>query len=160
MTPTASVSIFADYFQIYLCDPAHVEDWSALWNDQSLDDRVVACPHTVVVCTGRNMDVPVAVFVHDAPPDLAPLAAQADHVVAAGITCASGTLKLAGCTNYLPDALALDVGKGFFGVAFLSFDLGTIDPVGGLDGGDRYQLHVWPTIKLSTATAVLKRWRV
>jgi hypothetical protein len=41
----------------------------------------------------------------------------------------------------LPDAFALDIGKGIFGVAFLSFALGTIDD---LDGNDRYELHLWP----------------
>lgn len=157
MAPNASLSIFADYFQIYLCDPDRIDDWSALWNDQSLDDRVVACPHTVVFCTGRNMDVPVVVFRHDTEPDLAALIAPADHAVVAGLTCANGTLKLAGLTDYLPNAYAIDIGNGCYNLAFLSFGLGKIDPVDGLDGDDRYELHLWPAAAVPTVS-VPKRW--
>jgi len=148
----------ADYFQMYVCDPRYKEDWSALWNDQSIDDRVVALAHTVVFGTGRNMPVPVDVVLHRQEPDLTAMITPADHAVTASLTCCSGQLKVAGCTDYLPDAFTLAISPGCYGVAFLSFDLATIDPVGGLDGGDRYELHLW-----SPATppeiAVLKRWK-
>jgi hypothetical protein len=144
LTRHATLNIFADYYQIYVCDPNHDEDWSVLWNDQTLDDRIVALEHTVVFCTGRNMIVPVAVLVHAANPDMTKMTSGADHAVCASISCTSGTLKVVGCTDYLPDAFALDVGKGSFGVAFLSFGLGTIDSLDGLDGDDRYELHIWP----------------
>ena len=48
------LEIMADYFQIYVCDPAFNEDWSALWTDQTVDNRIVALPHTIVFGTGRN----------------------------------------------------------------------------------------------------------
>jgi hypothetical protein len=57
----ATLEIMADYFQVYVSDPAHTEDWSALWTDQSMDDRIVVLTHTVVFGTGRNMRVPVDV---------------------------------------------------------------------------------------------------
>jgi hypothetical protein len=141
----ATLEILADYYQIYVCDPAHDEDWSALWNDQTLDDRIIALEHTVVFGTGRNMLVPIAVFVHDANPDMTKMVSGADHAVSANIMCTSGAFIVAGCTDYLPDAFTLDSGRGSFGVAFLSFDLGTID---GLDGDDRYELHIWPVTEL------------
>jgi hypothetical protein len=50
------------------------------------------------------------------------------------------------------------VSQGGYGVAFLSFDLRTIDPVGGLNGDDRYALHLWPTLVPPDIT-VLKRWK-
>jgi hypothetical protein len=152
-----TLEIMADYFQIYLSDPAHQEDWSALWTDQTVDDRVVALTHTIVFGTSRNMPVPVEVFVHPQQPDVASLTAPADHAVLGGITCTSGQLKLAGCTDYLPDAFALSMAPGRAGAAFLSFGLGTIDPVGGLGGNDRYALHLWPA-EPPPNTAVLKRW--
>jgi len=62
------LEIMADYFQIYVCDPAYNEDWSALWTDQSVDNRIVALPHTLVFGTGRNMPVPVDVVVHQQLP--------------------------------------------------------------------------------------------
>ena len=151
------LEIMADYFQIYVCDPAYSEDWSALWTDQSVDDRIVALAHTVVFGTGRNMTVPVDVVVHERKPDLTALVAPADHAVVGSLSCFSGQLKVAGCTDYLPDAFTLATSPGRYGVAFLSFDLGTIDPVGGFDGNDRYALHLWPAAALPKI-AVLKRW--
>jgi hypothetical protein len=154
----AKLEIFADYFQIYLGDPAHIEDRSALWTDQSVDDRIVARVHTVVFGTGRNMSVPVDVVVHKQQPDLIALIASADHAVVGGLSCRSGQLTVAGCTDYLPDAFTLATSPGRYGVAFLSFDLGTIDPVRALDGNDRYALHIWPAATLPEIT-VLKRWK-
>lgn len=151
------LSIFADYHQIYLCDPAHNEDWSALWTDETVDDRVVATPHTLVFSTGRNMMVPVSVIEHSAAPDIEAMAHTADHVVAGSLLCSSGELKLAGCTDYLPDAFAMPMPPGLIGAAFLSFDLASIDPVDGLDGNDRYELHIWPTAQPVPVT-VVKRW--
>jgi hypothetical protein len=151
------LEIMADYFQIYVCDPAHNEDWSELWTAQTVDNRIVALPHTVVFTTGRNMPVPVDIVVHEQQPDLNALIAPADHAVVSGIVCGSSGLKVAGCTDYLPDAFTLSTSRGHYGVAFLSFDLGTIDSLYGLEGGDRYALHVWPAAALPE-TAVLKRW--
>jgi hypothetical protein len=155
----ATLKIFADYYQIYLCDPAHTEDWASLWTDQTVDDRIVALAHTVVFGTGRNMVLPVTVSAHDTRPNLDQLVAKADHAVTGDITCASGQLNLAGCTDYV-HAFAITMAKGPVGVAFLSFDLGTIDPVGGLDGTDRYELHVWPEATLAPSPQVLRRWKV
>lgn len=112
MTLRASLNIMADYHQIYVCDPEHIEDWSDLWTDQTVADRIVACEHTVVFGTGRNMPVPVDVMTHDIEPELTILLSGADHAVSSGINCISGTLKVAGCTDYFPDAFALDVGTG------------------------------------------------
>ena len=151
------LEIMADYFQIYVCDPAHDDDWSALWTGQTVDNRIVALPHTVVLGTGRNMPVPVDIVVHEQQPDLSTLIAPADHAVVSGIVCGSGQLKVAGCTDYLPDAFTLSTSPGRYGVAFLSFDLSTIDSLCGLEGDDCYALHVWPAAALPE-TAVLKRW--
>jgi hypothetical protein len=128
------LEIMADYFQIYVCDPAHNEDWSALWTDQTVDNRIVALPHTVVFGTGRNMTVPVDIVVHEQQPDLTALIVPSDHAVVGGIVCGSGQLKVAGCTDYLPGAFTLSTSPGRYGIAFLSFDLSTID---GLEGDDR-----------------------
>jgi hypothetical protein len=152
------LEIMADYFQMYVCDPGYKEDWSALWNDQSIDDRIVALAHTVVFGTGRNMPVPVDVVLHRQQPDLTALIAPADHAVTASLSCCSGQLKVAGCTDYLPDAFTLAIPPGRYGVAFLSFDLATIDPVDGLDGGDRYELHLW-SLAIAPEITVLKRWK-
>jgi hypothetical protein len=76
-------------------------------NEQTVDNRIVALPHTIVFGTGRNMPVPIDVVVHKQQPDLTALIAAADHAVLGGITCGSGQLKVLGCTDYLPDAFTL-----------------------------------------------------
>ena len=53
------LEIMADYFQVYVCDPAFNKDWSTLWTDQTVDNRIVALPHTIVFGTGRNRPVPI-----------------------------------------------------------------------------------------------------
>ena len=152
------LEIMADYFQVYVCDPAFNEDWSTLWTDQAVDNRIVALPHTIVFGTGRNMPVPIDVVVHKVQPDLTALIAAADHAVLGGITCGSGQLKFLGCTDYLPDAFTLPTLAGRYVVAFLSFGLGTIDPVGGLEGDNSYALHLWSAAAPPEPT-VLKRWK-
>ena len=152
------LEIMADYFQIYVCDPTHNADWSALWTAQTVDNRNVALPHAVVFGTGRNMPVPIDIVIHEQQPDLTALIAPSDHAVVGGIECESGQLKVVGCTDYLPDAFTLSTSPGCYGVAFLSFNLSTIDQIGGLDGDDRYALHLWPAVAPPEIT-VLKRWK-
>jgi hypothetical protein len=92
------LEIFADYSQFYLCDPAHIEDWSALWNEQAIADRLIAMTTTVVFGTDRSFTVPVHLHRSDDTPEIDALAVQADHAVVASIACLSGTLKVIGCT--------------------------------------------------------------
>jgi hypothetical protein len=148
-----SLAVFADYSQFYLTDPDHVADWSDLWNDQTVADRLIATPHTVVFGTDRNFTVPVTVVQHAAEPGLTDLAAAADHAVLCGITLLSSTAKLAGCTEYLPNAPSIVLSAGTFGVLYAAHHLATVD---GLEGDDRYDIHLWPTSARPT-TRVLKR---
>jgi hypothetical protein len=148
-----SLSVFADYSQFYLTDSEHVADWSDLWHDQTVADRLVATPHTLVFGTDRNFTVPVTVFQHSVEPAIADLAAAADHAVLCGLTLLSPTAKLAGCTEHLPDAPSLAIGAGTFGVLYAAHRLATVD---GLDGDDRYDIHIWP-MSARPAVRVLKR---
>jgi hypothetical protein len=148
-----SLSVFADYSQFYLTDSEHVADWSDLWNDQTVADRLIATPHTIVFGTDRNFTVPVTVFQHATEPAIADLASAADHAVLCGISLLSSTPKLAGCTEYLPEAPSLAIGTGTFGVLYAAHRLATVD---GLDGDDRYDIHIWP-MSARPAVRVLKR---
>jgi hypothetical protein len=134
-------SVFADYSQFYLCDPDHLEDWSDRWNDQSMDDRLIAMTTTIVFGTDRNFTVPVDLYRRNASPDIGVLTASADHAVIASIVCRSGKFKLAGCTDYLPDAFGFATAAGTYGVLYTAHKLAT---VAGLDGDDRYDVHLWP----------------
>jgi hypothetical protein len=148
-----SLSVFADYSQFYLTDPEHVADWSDLWTDETVGDRLVATAHTVVFGTDRNFTVPVNVLQHSAEPAIADLAATADHAVLCGITLLASSAKIAGCTEYLPTAPSITIGPGTFGVLYAAHRLATVD---GLDGDDSYDIHLWPTTTPPT-TRVLKR---
>jgi hypothetical protein len=148
-----SLSIFADYSQFYLTDPDHVGDWSELWTEDAMADRLCATPHTVVFGTDRNFTVPVTVLQHPAEPQIANLAAAADHAVMCGITLLSSTAKVVGCTEYLPDAPTLTIGPGTFSVLYAAHRLATVR---GLDGDDFYDVHLWPSAPL-TERRILKR---
>jgi hypothetical protein len=148
-----SLSVFADYSQFYLTDPEHVADWSDLWTEETMADRLIATPQTIVFGTDRNFTVPVTVFQHGSEPAIADLASAADHAVLSGITLVSPTAKLAGCTEYLPDAPSIALSAGTFGVLYAAHNLATVD---GLDGDDSYDIHLWPT-STRPAMRVLKR---
>jgi hypothetical protein len=147
------LEIFADYSQFYLTDPDHVGDWSDLWTDAAMADRLCATPHTVVFGTDRNFTVPVTVFQHRAEPPIADLVAGADHAVMCGITLLSSTAKIVGCTEYMPDAQSLSIGPGTFSILYVAHRLATVN---GLDGDDSYDIHLWSSTPLSERR-VLKR---
>jgi hypothetical protein len=143
MQPAARLKLFADYFQIYIEDEP--TDEVALWTDDDTNKRFVARSRLITFGCGRNMTVPVDVYQHTSAPDLTNRIDASDHAVRAGLRNTSGQFKIAGCTDYLPDAFALKTGTGLFGIAFLSFGLATIND---LEGDDRYELHVWPVAVL------------
>lgn len=148
------LELMADYFQIYVCDVDHQEDWSGAWNESTLAQRMALLPHTAVFLTGRNMCVPVEVVVLSTVPDLTALTHGADHAVAGGLACPTGVVAVAGCTDYFPDATRFTPGVGRTGYVFVSFDLASVD---GHDGRDRYSLHLWLTDK-TPDSQVLVQW--
>jgi hypothetical protein len=144
-----TLSVFADYSQFYLTDPGHVADWSDLWTEEAMADRLIVTPHTVVFGTDRNFTVPVTVYQHSAEPPLADIAAAADHAVVCGITLRSSTAKIAGCTEYLPNAPSLAIEPGTYSVLYAAHKLASVR---GLDGDDTYAVHLW-----SSASLLLRR---
>jgi hypothetical protein len=139
LQPVARLKLFADYFQIYI--EVEPTDEVALWADDDTNKRFSARSRLIAFGTGRNMIVPVDVYQHAGEPDLTSRIDASDHAIRAGLRNTSGQFKIAGCTDYRPDAFALKTGTGLFGIAFFSFGLATIKD---LDGDDRYELHVWP----------------
>lgn len=155
MAAEIDVEVFADYFQIYLADPLLKDDWSDAWQTPSaLVDRFIVHPRILGFCTGRNATVPLRVVSHEGVPELSGELARADHAVRAGLSTTGPRLIVAGCTEYWPTAFSLDLGPGLYGAAFLSFDLASVR---GLEGNDRYELHIWPVIE-KPKSEVLVRW--
>jgi hypothetical protein len=148
--------IFADHFQIYLSDPFVDDDWSDAWKAPSaLSDRFIARERLLGFVTERNTTVPLRVVSHDVVPDLTNNLLRADHAVAAGLSTEDRRLIVAGCSDYWPAAYSVAVLPGLYGAAFLSFELATVR---GLEGKDRYELHIWPVGEKPKAE-VLVRWQ-
>ncbi|MGE7473065.1 hypothetical protein ACQKLX_26800 [Bosea sp. NPDC003192] len=146
-------NLFADYFQIYLCDENH-SDLPEAFTDEDIARRLVAGPQEVVVFTARNMHVPVRVEWHPQRP--APNLDGYQHVVEAGFACPSGRLVLAGLTDYIPSSPRLAVKTGVLGVRANMSGLDTLRE-NGLDGDDRYLVQLWPGTQ-PDAARVLKAW--
>ncbi len=143
-----------DYHQIYLCDsslPVLPDDYS----DEMIARRVMSGPEAIVLQIEREMPVPIDVVLHDARPMLDSAAFQ--HVVETSLTASSGVLVLAPLLAYAPDAPHLTVPAGKLG-AIVTFDgLDTLSD-DGLEGNDRYAIHVWPDANSSGEVVVLKRY--
>jgi hypothetical protein len=144
--------IFADYHQFYLSDAAGGEEPPTDWTDEALRCRILCTVGELVVSTARNMTVPVRIELHDEQPQIA--AETADHIVV-GDLCTSGEIVIAGCTDYRPDAAHRSVPPGNLRAMVVFTGLGTISE-DGLDGEDRYVVHLWPGE--SGGIAVLRQW--
>ena len=149
------LSLFADYFQFYIQDEAVTGDLSQAWNDEAVDRLLALAPGTVGIGTVRNMDVPVTVHIlAQEPDDDSP---KWDHVVEAGLDVPSGRIVIAGCTDYFPDAMRIEVPPGTYRVRVSYGGLDTLSE-DGLDGEDRYRPQLW--LATSTAVRILKqRWK-
>ena len=102
---------------------------------------VTVAPGAIGVGTVRNMDVPVAIEIHDREPgnDFS----EWDHVVDAALDVASGRIVIAGCTDYVPDAKRIEIPPGNYR-ARVSY--GALDTLSkdGLSGEDHYRVQLWP----------------
>ena len=144
--------IFADYHQFYLTSVGNEPDYADDITDATMTERIIARDDVLVIFAARNMDVPVAVELHDSEPALN--LSEADHIVDAGLN-SSGTLLIAGCTDYLPDAAQLDAPTGDLKARVLFSGLDTLSE-DGLEGEDRYRVQLWPG--KADGVRVLKRW--
>ena len=134
------LSLFADYFQFYIQDEAANGDLSESWNEEATARLLAVAPGTIGIGTVRNMNVPVAVEVHDREPN--DDSSEWDHVVEAELNVASGRIVVAGCTDYFPDAKRVEVSPGSYR-ARVSY--GALDSLSedGLSGEDRYRVQLW-----------------
>ncbi|MGO1079726.1 hypothetical protein [Inquilinus sp. CA228] len=144
--------LFADYHQFYLSDAAGGAELPTDWTDEALRRRILCAVGVLVVSTARNMTVPVRIELHHEQPQIA--AEIADHIVV-GDLHTSGEIVIAGCTDYLPDAARRSVPKGDLRAMVVFTGLGTINE-DGVDGEDRYVVHLWPGE--SDGIAVLRQW--
>lgn len=130
--------LFADYHQVYLVDALGNWNLPTNWTDASVKAGILTAKAALIFGTARNMTVPVRVLLHAAEPvvDLQ----KADHVVIGDLET-TGAAAIAGLTSDTPTRFAVPAGN--LRVKIVSTGLGTLS-ADGLDGDDRYAVHLWP----------------
>ncbi|WP_019699818.1 hypothetical protein [Paracidovorax oryzae] len=150
---THHLRLLADYHQFILQDEAAEGDLSSAW-DQAAVHRMLAVAPGIVGCgTVRNMQVPVTLELWDAEPPAD--FEHFDHVVEASLAVATGTLVVAGCTDYLPDAARFALVLGVYRVRLSAAGLGSLSE-DGLEGEDWYRVQMWPGAE--AAPVVVKQY--
>lgn len=153
MTTVFEGTLFADYHQFYLTDTGGGTDYSPEVTDEGIARRIVCLDGVLVIFTERNMDVPVRVELYETEPALE--FGDTDHVVEGGFRSA-GTVAIAGCTDYLPDAARFPAPPGDLKAVVVFAGLDTLSE-DGLEGEDRYTVHLWPG--KAEGICVLKQWK-
>jgi hypothetical protein len=144
--------LFADYHQVYLCDTSdpHLPEE---WTEDNLRQRINLTDHALVISTARNTWVPFKLELHQNRPS--PDLVDVDHAIEASLRVPSGKLVVAGSSDYGKTASQVAVPAGDLRALVLSSGLGTLSE-DGLDGDDRYHVHLWP--EKPSAVVVLRRW--
>ena len=135
------MTLFADYFQVHICDDGSGGDLSDAWTDEASSRGLAAADGIIGISTARNVDVPVTVSISADAPDVLP---EADSIVEADLECTSGRLVVMGCTDYYPDARRLEVPPGWYRVRSTAHGLGSVREQ-WLKAADEYRIDLWPT---------------
>lgn len=141
--------IYADYSQFYLQDESIInEDCSSAWTQEAVDTMLAISEGSIIVGTMRNMTVPVTIRIFETEPELRNDIDNIGQINECDLVTNSDKLVLSGCTDYLPDALRIEVKKGIYRARLYYGNLDTISE-DGLDGDDFYEIHLWPSDKRS-----------
>jgi hypothetical protein len=145
------VTLFADYFQFYLWDKQLSPEAPTDWTDTDISNRLKAAGNVVVICSIRNVTVPVTVEVFEHPirydPNLW------DHIAECSLELPSGKLEVHECTG--GSVATMHLAPGSYRVCAYYGGLGTVSQ-NGLEGQDRYLITLWPAP--SAPLQVTKRW--
>ncbi len=143
--------LFADYHQFYLEDDAGKPDIPADWTDEAVRHRILCADGVVSVSTARNMTVPVRVELHDEPPQV-----PGKPTTSSWPTCAlpaGWSSQVARITCRMRPASPSP--KATCGPWWCSPGSAR-SREDGLEGGDRYTIHLWPG--RGNGTTVLRQW--
>ena len=145
-----SLTLFADYYQFYLQDDdSEVGDLSDAWTTEAVKRKLAIAPNTIGVGTARNMDVPVEIQIHDEEPKIN--FDEWDLINQCSIEINTGRIVIAGCTDYFPDAMRIDISPRIYQsiICYKALDSISDD---GLDGDDSYLIHLFPGKEIETTT--------
>jgi hypothetical protein len=147
--------LFADYFKFYLQDDdpekGNLED---SWTDQASKRLLAIAPFVVEVGTVRNMNVPVKIFLSNDNPKVG--FENYDLVNRCSLAIETGKIVVAGCTDYFPEALRIDVPSGLFEILI---GYGNLDKLSedGLDGDDFYDVFIFPSAKFAEVETLIDK---
>lgn len=132
--------VFADY-HFFLVEDAGSDINLLSWPKEAIAHMIATSPGVLAIGTARDTMVPVIaeVMKNDPQDDYT----NWDHVNEASITTPSGTLVIAGCTDYLPKAKRIYVAPGNYRARIY---YGELDKLwnNDLDGDDHYRIVLWP----------------
>lgn len=148
------LNIFADYFQFYIQDELARGDLSDAWTEEAVTRLLAVAPGIVGVGTVRNMEVSVSLEILSCEPLLD--FSKWDHVVECSIKIKGPRLVIAGCTDYFPEAMRIDIAPGIYQVRVCYADLNSLSE-NGLEGQDSYNLKLWPG---SNIEPIIKKQRI
>ncbi|MFT5700883.1 MAG: hypothetical protein ACI8ZB_003768 [Desulforhopalus sp.] len=147
MMPSFQLELFADYFQFYIQDDdIKYGDLSDSWTSEAIDNLIAIGNHVVGIGTVRNSNVPVSISISSLEPTLN--SEEWDRINKATITCNTGRLVIAGCTDYFPDAVRFDMEPGTYNIIIGYKNLNKISD-DKLNGDDSYHLYIYPYLLLS-----------
>lgn len=137
------LELFADYFQFYLQDEAADGDLSDSWTDEAVGRMLALAPGTIGVGTLRNVDVQAVIELYKTEPQLESDAW--DHVVEAGLDILSGKIVVAGCADYFPEAVRIEVNPAHYRARLCISGLESIRSEWE-DADDCYLVQLWPSM--------------
>ncbi|MEK6482553.1 hypothetical protein WJR50_33805 [Catalinimonas sp. 4WD22] len=150
-----SLELFADYFQIYLQDEDAEGDLSNGWTASDVDNLLALTDGTIGVGTARNMTVPVCIQIFNSAPDIEQISGI-DQINECDIALNSGRLVVSGCTDYLPEALRINLEKGIYRARIYYLNLDTLRE-DGLEGDDSYIIQLWKVSETKGLKIIRKR---
>ncbi|KZN37117.1 hypothetical protein [Pseudoalteromonas luteoviolacea] len=138
------LELFADYFQFYIQDDKELNvNLADVWTDEAVANRLAESESIIGVGTARNMDVPVSIHISKSAQVIAE--AEFDLINQTTILCESGMLVIAGCTDYFPEAMRIELTPGKYNVQIGYKNLEDISE-DKLDGNDSY--HIWLSLHI------------
>lgn len=140
-----TLELFADYFQFFIQDENAEDNFDNDWTDEAVDRLLIVTEGLIGVGTVRNMVVPVTIKIFDSEPAM--LVNGKDvigQINECDLKVFSGRIMISGCTDYLPDAQRMDLANGIYRARIYYANLDTLSE-DGLEGDDRYEIHLWKT---------------
>jgi len=148
------LTVFADYFQIYLNDYSAIESYMPEWSNEDYQTMLHADTNGIVISTVRNMDVEVNIKIEESGPQID--FSKWDHVVESGLELSTGELVIRGATELTESAFRIRLNPGGYRFLFCYSGLGTLSE-DGLEGDDKYSVFIWRGDAHLKKT-VLKQW--